>query len=310
MVTLDVPHVAVLLCTYHGERYLPEQLDSLLAQDYPNFSVWVSDDSEDQETRSIVERYKTKKPGLIQAIRKGPGKGSSENFLALLASEEIQADYFAFCDQDDVWNTDKLSRAVAALFVQNQETPLLYCSRVSLIDQDGSFLGLSPLFRKPPSFANALVQSLAGGNTMVLNRAARELIKTARRGDVVVHDWWVYLLVTGAGGLVIYDPKPTLLYRQHSQNVIGCDQSFLARLSRLRALLGRQHQRWHDINVRALDENVESLTPENRELLAEFHACRNGGLVTRLRKVFGFPFCRQTWMGTCSLYLAFLLKRL
>src|SRR5690606_15329283 len=255
MADVSFPHVAVLLCSYNGEKYIAEQLESLIAQDYPNFSVWVSDDSENHKTLDILEKYQARRPDLIHEIKKGPRKGSSENFLNLLSSDHIVADYYAFCDQDDVWKADKLSRAIELLQTDDQRTPLLYCSRVTLIDQHGEAIGASPFFRKPPSFSNALVQSLAGGNTMVFNRAARDLVNAARQVEVVVHDWWLYQLVSGAGGLVFYDPEPTLYYRQHSQNVIGCDQSFSARLSRLGALLSRQHQRWNEINIRALREN-------------------------------------------------------
>ena len=81
--------------------------------------------------------------------------------------------------------------------------------------------GLSPLFTRPPAFQNALVQSLGGGNTMVFNRAAKKILQEAAAIDVVLHDWWVYQLVSAAGGMVHYDPRPMLKYRQHSDNLIG-----------------------------------------------------------------------------------------
>ena len=85
---------------------------------------------------------------------------------------------------------------------------------------------MSPLFRRPPSFRNALVQSLAGGNTMVLNRPARDLVALAsRRARFVSHDWWAYLLVTGAGGAVHYSAKPLVRYRQHAHNLVGANTS-------------------------------------------------------------------------------------
>ena len=109
---------------------------------------------------------------------------------------------------------------------QDGSLPLLFCSRTLTITESGTPVGMSPLFRRTPSFRNALVQSLAGGNTMVLNRAARDIVALAsRRARFVSHDWWAYLLVTGAGGVVHYSAKPLVRYRQHAQNLVGANTS-------------------------------------------------------------------------------------
>src|SRR5690606_26251104 len=103
----------------------------------------------------------------------GPGRGFSENFRSLI-KRPAETAFLAYADQDDVWKPDKLSAAIARI-EQAGPGPVLYCSRTELIDQDGAPLGMSPLFSRPPDVRNAILQSIAGGNTMVMNRAAARI---------------------------------------------------------------------------------------------------------------------------------------
>jgi hypothetical protein len=111
------------------------------------------------------------------AIHAGPAEGSTANFLSLTCRADIDADYFAYADQDDVWESDKLERAVNWLKTIPEGVPALYGSRTLLVDARNQHIGYSPLFEREPNFRNALVQSIAGGNTMVFNRAARDLLR-------------------------------------------------------------------------------------------------------------------------------------
>ncbi len=102
-------------------------------------------------------------------------------------------------------------------------------SRTRLIDAAGQPCGFAPRFKKAASFSNALVQSIAGANTMLFNSATKRLLERAGPHDVVSHDWWTYQLVTGAGGILHYDAEPSLDYRQHQRNPAdateGCARS-------------------------------------------------------------------------------------
>jgi hypothetical protein len=132
------------------------------------------------------------------------------------------------------------------------QEPILYCSRTGLIDEMGTDIGLSVDFRKPPQFRNALVQNIAGGNTMVMNRAAFVLVKeAASRTSFVSHDWWTYMIVTGAGGAILYSCQSDTLYRQHAGNSVGSNQGIAARLRRLILLFQGRYRRWNDRNVSA-----------------------------------------------------------
>ncbi len=172
--------VAVLMGTFNGERFLAEQLDSLAAQTHPDWELWASDDGSKDNTLAILEAYRAKWGGERLTVLRGPARGLATNFLSLACKSGIQADYYAYSDQDDIWEPDKLSRAVSWLERMPPSEPALYCSRTMLVDAAGKEMGLSELHARPPCFANALVQNIAGGNTMVFNNAARNLLRRKR----------------------------------------------------------------------------------------------------------------------------------
>lgn len=307
----SAPKVAILLCTFHGQEYLAEQLDSFAAQTYTHWEVWASDDGSKDDTHTILESYVAKWGAERLSIHSGPAEGFVANFLSLTCKAEIVADYYAYSDQDDVWEADKLARAVAYLQSVKAGTPAVYCSRTRLVDADNKQIGLSPLFSKPPSFANALMQNLGGGNTMVFNQAARELLRLAGDDvDVITHDWWTYLVVMGCGGQVYYDPQPTLRYRQHRDNLVGANISLASRFARIAMLWQGRFKDLNDRHFQALDRISQQLTSANKEILNEFRAARDKRLLPR---VFGFlraGIHRQTLMGNIGLVVATLFKKM
>ena len=149
------------------------------------------------------------------------------SFFELIQIASPSADYYAFCDQDDIWEKDKISRAIGSLASFPQAIPSLYCSRCLLVDEDLNIIGRSPIPKRGPSFENALVQNIASGCTVVINKAARQLLMREIPRISRMHDWWMYLVIA-AFGKVIYDPEPRILYRQHSSNVIGTGSTAIA----------------------------------------------------------------------------------
>lgn len=303
--------VAVLLCTFQGERYLAEQLDSFAAQTYSNWEVWASDDGSEDKTRATLDTYKQEWPYGRLSVHCGPAKGFAANFMSLTCKNSIEADYYAYADQDDIWEADKLERAVCWLATIPPYIPALYCSRARLVDAQNNEIGLSPLFSKPPSFANALMQNIAGGNTMVFNNAARELLREAGENvPAVIHDWWVYLVVTGCGGQVFYDSRPSIRYRQHGDNLIGMNVSWGARFKRTRMYWQGRFRRWNDNNISALHTLRARLTPENQEILDRFARAREMTLIPRLIHLKRSGIYRQTVVGNLGLIAAAILKRI
>lgn len=310
-VNLFPPKVAILLCTYHGQRYLVDQLDSFAAQTHSNWEVWASDDGSQDNTHTIFDAYKKKWGPERLSLRPGPAEGFVANFLSLTCKASIEADYYAYSDQDDIWNADKLERAVHWLETIPKNIPALYCSRTRLVDAENNHIGFSPLFSAPPSFANALIQSIAGGNTMVFNNAARELLRQAGENvQVITHDWWAYMVVTGCGGKVFYDSQPTLAYRQHDANLVGMNSTWAARLARIRLLWQGRFRRWNDANIAALRSIEEHLTPANREILDRFARAREMSLLPRLLNLKRSGIYRQTLPGNLGLVAAAIFNKI
>lgn len=301
---------AVLLTSYNGALFLPQQIKSIKKQTYSNIKIFVSDDGSQDATLQILEQESLQWAPENFYILDGPKKGFGANFMSLICNESISADYFAFCDQDDIWEEDKIKKAITILKEIPEDTPALYCSRTRLIDDTGKDLGLSPLFKKTPSFKNALVQCIAGGNTMVLNKAARNLLSAAKNAQIYSHDWWAYLLITGAGGKVIYDSAPSMCYRQHTKNVLGRNNNFWGRLHRIRLLLKGNFYNWNTKNLIALNQYRNLLTFENQKILDIFIAVREKNLLPRLIGMRKSGIYRQTFLGNCGIFFALICKKL
>ena len=307
----SLPKVAILLCTYHGQHHLADQLESFTAQIHSNWEVWASDDGSKDDTHTILESYQGKWGADRISIHFGPSEGFAANFLSLTYKAGIEAEYYAYSDQDDIWESDHLSRALDWLKTVPADIPALYSSRTRYISEDGSDLGFSALFNKPPSFCNALVQSIAGANTMVFNQAARLLLtKTPSQLNIVSHDWWAYMLVSGCGGRVLYDSYPGVRYRQHDNNMAGQNTTILARLQRLKGLLAGRFKNWNEINLIALNEMSSFLTSENREVLSLFSKARRGSVFSRVYNLYYSGVYRQTFAGNIGLLFAAILRKL
>jgi glycosyltransferase involved in cell wall biosynthesis len=308
--TLSSARVAVLLCTYNGDLHLAEQLDSIHEQGVPQIDIWVSDDGSSDKTLEILKKYESSWDKGSFIIRKGPQQGFAANFLSLINYKNIKADYYAFSDQDDIWEIDKLTRALKEINAQS-ETPELYCSRTELVTESGQKLGqFSPLFKKKPHFRNALMQSLAGGNTMVFNTATVDLIRKVGSVSIISHDWWVYMLVSGVEGKIYYDIKPTILYRQHENNNFGANTSVRAKLVRVKMLFSGAFRDWNKINTAALKRARQYLTEENQKTLDLFILLREANFIQRLLIARKIKLYRQSLMGTIALMGATLFKKL
>ncbi|MCV2875071.1 glycosyltransferase [Rhodobacteraceae bacterium XHP0102] len=309
--TLRKKRVAIILGYFNGQSYIKEQLNSIFRQTHKELHVFIFDDASKTPISLdglIFDQHPTSK---ITLTTSGDNVGFTSNFLGGLASIHTEFEYFAFADQDDIWHNDKLDRAIKALETIPSDTPALYCARTEIADAICmQTLGYSPRFNKPPSFANALVQNIGGGNTMVFNRAARDLIINAAVDKTVVsHDWWSYQIVSGAGGCVVYDPEPCLKYRQHEHNIVGANTSWRARFLRIRGLLQGRFRAWNDINLKALSEHSHVLTADNRKILSDFIEARQSSLIKRLFLFKRSGIYRQTLFGNLGLLLGIILNK-
>ena len=225
---------AILLTTYNGSAHLPELLSSLLAQTEPDFSVLMQDDGSEDQTPAILREIADRDPRFSFGSEQGKHFGAAGNFLSLI--RQTAADYCLLCDQDDIWEADKLAVLKKAMLDlesrYGSETPLLVHSDCSLISQDGEKTGDS-FFRHQGwdpgavSLPRLLVQNNVTGCTMIMNKPLRELIAAhAKAKDLFMHDWFIALTAASFGRISFVD-RPLTRYRQHGNNTIGASTKSL-----------------------------------------------------------------------------------
>lgn len=314
------PSIAILLCTRNAGGYLAAQLDSLASQHHTRWCLWVSDDGSTDATRAQLRARQTLWGNARLQLLDGPQAGPGANFMSLVHHPGIRADYYAYCDQDDVWLPDKLARAVSRLQSMADgaapDTPLLYGSRTRYIDACGEPLGESPHYRHAPCLRNALVQNIAGGNTMVFNEATRRRLRhLPPEQPVAMHDWWTYIVVMACGGHMHFDPQPGLLYRQHDTNAFGRNTGTAARLRRLRQALQGRLRSWNDIHLAALArlealDLPDTLTPQSRRTITQYRRIHEGGIWQRPLALYRSRVFRQGRSDHLVLILLALLGRL
>jgi glycosyltransferase involved in cell wall biosynthesis len=301
--------IAILLCTYQGDKYLKDQLDSFLLQKFTGWNLFVSDDGSTDETIGLIKDFKRKihDKGVLYL---GPQNGFASHFFSLTQHPDVKADFYAWSDQDDIWRSNKLSRVSKWLKNQPNNVPILYCSRTCIVDKKNKIVGFSPQFLRPPTFKNALVQNIAGGNTMVFNNKAKELfLKIESELKIVSHDWAMYQIVTACGGKVFYDSMPLVRYRQHDQNLIGQNTSLNARLKRLMMVLNGSFYRWNNQNINILKKLEGDMTIENLKTFQEWVYLRNCSPFRRLYLLKKLGIYRQTLMGQIMLYFSIFIGK-
>lgn len=238
--------ISILMATFNGETFVSAQIDSLLRQTEQDFVLYARDDCSGDQTYSILQQYARQHPGKIIVSRSGQNSGSAKlNFLSLL--NEHDDEYLMFCDQDDVWQPDKIERTLCAMRQAEQtygrETPLLVHTDLCVVDKDltvthPSFRTMSRLDYRRTALSSLLVQNTVTGCTAMINRALRILTANVA-AQCAMHDWWLALAASAFGRIVALENEQTVLYRQHAANEVGAKDAssasyVLKRLFRVR----------------------------------------------------------------------------
>jgi glycosyltransferase involved in cell wall biosynthesis len=296
--------IAVLLTTYNGEKYIEQQLDSIIFQQ-GNFSIdiFISDDGSLDNTLHLCKKKKYKKN--IKKIYNVNFKSFSKNFIYLVNKIPKYYDFYAFSDQDDIWLKNKFKIATKIL---NQNYSL-YCSRTILVNNELKIIGCSPIFKKKPSFENALVQSIAGGNTMVFKKKIFKSLFKLKLNDCPSHDWMTYILTTGIGEKVFYDKNSQVLYRQHKNNLVGSNNEIITKIVRLKLLLKGRFRAWQKFHTRILNKNFNILNPDNKKIFLHLKKLRNNRIyLIKCLLQNNLKIYRQTFLGQIALRLSLFLK--
>lgn len=227
--------VNVLLSSYNGDRYILEQIKSLINQINVEVKIHLRDDGSTDNTLSLLEGFNS----IIHIIR-GNNIGVVRSFFSLIDSSD-ESEYYAFCDQDDVWDNDKLSIAVSSLsdFV---DEPALYFSNKRIVDENLRIIDNSNKSDHAFTINEVLLTNNATGCTIVFNKQLRDLLRNNYPSNVIMHDHWAYLVCLAVGGHVVYDPVPHMNYRQHTNNVLGANKS-LNNLFKYSSFVGKKNVR-------------------------------------------------------------------
>lgn len=306
----DPACVAILLSTYNGARFLPEQLASYLTQSHTAWRLYWRDDASADRSAAMVRAFADGPGrGRCEQVADVPGwLGPARSFHTLArAALAGPAAYFAFSDQDDVWLPEKLAEGVAALAALGDGRPALYFCPRQLVDATLRPLGPVSRPRRPPGFPGALTQNVIPGCSMILNRAAARLVAENPLPAGTMHDWWSYLTVTAVGGPIVAGTKAGVLHRQHDGNTIGEPRGPLRRAvgacrrGRVRFI----GQIWrHTAALRLLPAALPEAT---RAVLTAVDESREGGALARLRVLRLPGFSRQTWLENALFGLWFVM---
>tara|TARA_R110002049_G_scaffold117332_2_gene270540 strand:- start:123690 stop:124613 length:924 start_codon:yes stop_codon:yes gene_type:complete len=294
--------VTIALCTYNGAAHLPAQLQSYLDQRDVDWRLWVSDDGSTDVTRDILKNF-AQRHDTERDIRivDGPRGGFCANFMSLLCHPDFPAGPVALSDQDDVWLPHKLARARDQM--KGQTGPAIYGAQSLHVDSRLRPIGRSSTAGSLPSFGNALVQNIVSGHSCVLSDEALALVRSAGVPQgLPYHDWWLYMLITGAGGQATVDDETVLMYRQHGENLMGAHDGWQAKFTRARQVLGSEYGSWITANTRALTQCSDLLNAPARAVLADFLTPARG--LARAAQLHRLGIKRQGRIGTACLYTA------
>lgn len=224
--------VIVLMATFNGEKYLEEQLQSLLNQQEVDVKILVRDDGSTDGTLEILRRWE--KEEKIEWYQ-GKHLNVQYGFYDLMRySKKYDGNYYyAFCDQDDVWDQDKLYIAIKELKNIEAEVPGLYYCGQRLVDENLKFLSNHTL-NKDRNLKTRFILSDIAGCTAVFNKALRDKILEYRPDYMLMHDTWSLKVCLAVGGKVIIDTESHMSYRQHGNNAVGLGKGMRANLKQVR----------------------------------------------------------------------------
>lgn len=274
--------VSVALCTYNGEKYIKDQLFSISSQTTLPAELVVCDDGSMDATVSIIREFSNRSPFPVYIHINPSQLGVRKNFCKSVGL--CESDYIAFADQDDVWLPHKLAHTVKLLQQTPNPSSTLYCSRLQYVNAKLNTIGLSPI---PSSigFQNAIVENIATGCSVAFGYEIKRRLLQAEPSDMMMHDWWAYL-IAAAFGHIVFDSTPTVLYRQHGGNVAGWERKPKKIYNRIRGMIRRlraENSSMDSLNQAALFVSTyPDISKENRMLVEELLNLRKAGFIKRL----------------------------
>lgn len=290
---MEKPMVRVLLASYNGANYIRQMIDSLLAQDYEELQIILSDDCSSDGTDAILAEYAAAYPDKVVHYCSGQRFACAQSHFMHLLSRFSDAPYIMFCDQDDIWHSDKVRLTLEEMLRCENDTnmPVLVHTDLRVVDKElneisPSFCAHSGLEGSRLKLNRLLVQNVVTGCTVMINRSLAEIachVDASR--DMMMHDWWLALLAA-ACGKVCFLNQATIDYRQHGANAVGAKNVYSPGYLLGRLKSGKSRQSMKDAARQAqafLNCFGDLLDPEAKEMVEAFASTADAPLLTRDR---------------------------
>ncbi len=219
--------VQVLMSTYNGERYLKQQIESILNQEKVEISLLIRDDGSTDTTIEIIKEMSKTNKNISFYI--GENIGPAKSFMDLIKNSK-EADYYAFSDQDDVWENKKIISAINKI-QEKQEEPSLYISALKVVNENLNEMSIKKVIGNF-TFEGEMIKNFATGCTQVFNKKLCEILKEHMPNYIIMHDSWITRVCYAIGGNVVIDDNSYIKYRQHSNNVVGYKDNPIKKLKK------------------------------------------------------------------------------
>jgi glycosyltransferase involved in cell wall biosynthesis len=300
--TVNEIEVVILMATYNGDRYLVDQIQSIINQTHINWMLIIRDDHSSDNTISIINNYTSIYKNIIQIDNTGGNPGSVSNFASLYswAKRNLKLNYLMFCDQDDIWLPNKIEISLENLLLKEQvykNLPLLIYTDLELINEAGENLNTRINVLPEIKFNQIIAQNYCFGCTILLNKSLIELIDEIPI-SAENHDYWVALVAIGFGH-AIYLNNAVILYRQHGNNVSSQGSSFKKRIMRYSKGLNMQV---NSLGLRIAmlrnyyNQYSDRLGISKKNMLVEYIKAYDVGFVTVLKSIFRYDIWRLNFL--------------
>ena len=295
--------VAVIMSTYNGERFIREQIDSILNQTYKNVKIVIRDDGSSDNTVSIIKEYQAKYNNI--ELHEGKNIGFVRSFFELLSL--VEADYYSYADQDDVWMPNKIELAVNSLNKLDDTKPNMAYGNSDYYDENMKLIRKGERNRKY-KFLYALFSCVSQGMTMTVNKKTRDMILDNTPSTAFFHDWWTYLVCISMGN-VVYDNVTTVKYRRRKENATSEGMGYFTLLKwRVKNLLfgnGMKEIKQQLVNFKEI--YYMTLSQEQRAILDTFVSEYEEGFGYCVKRAFYPHKMRAKFSDDFMLRIVFLL---
>lgn len=284
--------VAILMATYNGEKFIKQQLDSILNQSYKNIDIFISDDGSTDGTTKILHRYQEMYPNQITLLpsRENNELGACGNFFYLIANCPTEYSFYCFSDQDDIWYENKIESLVnaAASQANNSTYPILVYSDENVINESGkciqrSFMhDISKLQGSMLNTPTLLAQNPVLGAAMLINKPLLDLVRDTKACDkIIMHDYWIALLAS-IFGKIVYVDSCLYGYRQHSNNEIGAYKISLISALKKMPIVAEKIREKRDQAKYLISQYDTILAETYRKMLLHYSLLSNYNKFTRI----------------------------